>query len=147
LPIILLWILSIPIRYFFCIILSLTNIPIYGLIANLFPPSTLLCSVCSGQPNNCYSNCPACQNYNECIGLPSIYTNFCLQANQYFSILNTIFCLIGYVMATILLPITEFINLILAFTGYQICLYTNPDNCFPGEYQCNDLQYGIGSPR
>jgi hypothetical protein len=133
LPVILLWIITLPPRTFLCILSSLAEIPIYGLIANLFPPITILCPICTSSANVCYSNCPGCSNTNECITLPSSISSFCKKAQPYFSLLNEIFCLIGYVILVILQPVIEIINLIIAPTNKQLCLTPNPNNCFGGD--------------
>ena len=133
LPIILLYIISLPPRTFLCILSSLTNVPLYGLIANLLPPITLFCSWVNGKSNTCYSCCPGCQNNGECVSLPNSIVNFCQKARPYFSIPNQIFCLIGYILAVILTPVRELVNLALAPTGHQICLAFDVNNCFPGD--------------
>jgi len=129
LPIILLFILTIPVRTFLCLLSSITDVPLYGVIANLFPPITLPCSLTQGTTNGCYPNCPYCQNSSECLPIPSEITNFCTKSKPYFSILNEIFCLIGYVLIVIITPITELINIFLALVGKQICISANPNNC------------------
>jgi len=132
LPVIMLWIITLPPRTFLCILSSITQIPLYGLLANIFPPITLFCSLSQGNPNSeCFSNCSYCYQSNECVNIPSFYNNFCEQALPYFSILNEIFCLIGYIMLVLLIPITSFINIVLAPLGKQLCLSVNPNNCIP----------------
>jgi len=133
LPIILLYIISLPPRFFLCILASITNVPLLGLLANLFPPSTLFCSIVPGSSNTCYSECPGCQSNAKCVSLPNSYIKFCNEAKPYFSLLNEIFCLIGYVTTVILLPIIELINIVLAPTGNQLCISYDVNNCFSGE--------------
>ena len=129
LPVILLFIFTIPVRTFLCLLSSITNVPIYGVLANLFPPLTLPCSLTEGNTVGCYSNCPYCQNNSECLPIPNTLTNFCTKSRPYFSILNQIFCLIGYVLIVLITPITELINIFLAVIGKQICISANPNNC------------------
>lgn len=129
LPIILLFILTIPIRTFLCILSSITEIPLYGVIANLLPPSTLLCSLTYGSSNVCYPNCPYCQNSSECLQIPNQLTTFCSNARPYFSIPNQIFCLIGYILIVLFIPLSEFINIFLALVGKQLCISANPNLC------------------
>jgi len=133
LPVILLWIITLPPRFFLCVISSITQVPIIGVIANLFPPSTLFCSVSSGQSTTCFQCQNYCTNSAECVSFPQSYINFCQEAKQYFSVLNEIFCLIGYVMLALMLPFIQIINFILSFAGHQICLSLNPDNCIAGD--------------
>ena len=133
LPVILLWIITLPPRFFLCIISSIAQIPILGAIVNLIPPITLFCSVCEGQATSCFQCQNYCQNSAECVSFPQSYINLCQQTKQYFSILNQIFCLIGYVMLAIALPFVQIINFFLSFTGHQICLNLNPNNCIPGD--------------
>jgi len=129
LPIILLFLLTLPIRTFVCILSSITSVPIYGVIANLFPPLTLMCSVTQGNTTACYQNCPYCQNNSECIAIPSQLSTFCTNARPYFSILDEIFCLVGYIIVTLFIPLTEFINIFLALFNKQLCLSANPNYC------------------
>jgi len=133
LPIILLYILSLPPRTFLCVLSSLTNIPLYGLIANFLPPSTLFCSWITGNSNTCFPCCPSCKNNAECIQLPKFFVDFCQKAKPYFSIPNQIFCLIGYILTVMLTPVTELVNLVLVPTGRQLCLAFDVNNCFPGD--------------
>ena len=133
LPVILLWIVTLPPRTFFCIISSIAQIPILGVIVNLIPPLTMFCSVSTGQSTSCFQCQNYCQNSGNCISFPQSYINLCQQTLQYFSILNQIFCLLGYVMLVIALPFIQIINFFLSFTGHQICLNLNPNNCIPGD--------------
>jgi hypothetical protein len=91
----------------------------------------MFCSLEEGEGNSCFSECPGCNNGGKCIGVPSFYSNFCKESLKYFSILNQIFCLIGYIIVVIAIPITSLINIILALIGYQLCLDVNPNNCIP----------------
>jgi len=132
LPLVLLWIITLPPRTFLCIISSFTEIPLYGLIANIFPPITLFCSLTQGGSNNmCFSECPGCYQSGECIGIPTVYSNFCSNALPYFSIFNQIFCLVGYIILILLIPATSLINLALAPLGKQLCINVDPNNCIP----------------
>ena len=131
LPLVMLWIITLPPRTFFCTLASITQIPIYGLIANLFPPITLFCSLVQGQNTSCFSKCPACTYNNECVQIPQSYINFCQKALPYFSIFDEIFCLLGYVMIVLSLPIITLINIMLLPLGKQICIDVNPNNCIP----------------
>jgi len=132
LPIVLLWIITLPPRTFLCILTSITQIPLYGLIANIFPPITLFCSLTQGNSQNtCFSQCPGCYQSGECVTIPQAYTNFCQKALPYFSLFNEIFCLIGYIIIVLLIPTTTLINLVLAPLGKQLCLSVNPNNCIP----------------
>ncbi len=131
LPLIMLWIITIPPRFFLCTLTSITQIPFYGLIANLFPPIVLFCSLVPGQSYSCFSNCTGCTQNNECIQIPQGYANFCQKALPYFSIFDQIFCLIGYIMIIMSIPIITLINIILAVFGKQICIDLNPNNCIP----------------
>jgi len=132
LPIVMLWIITIPIRTFLCTLASFTEIPLYGLIANFFPPITLFCSLAQGgNGNSCFSECPYCYNSGECIGIPNSYSNFCTKALPYFSLFDQIFCLIGYIILVLLIPITSLINIALAPIGKQLCINVNPNNCIP----------------
>jgi len=134
LPVILLWILTLPPRTFLCILSSITQLPLYGLLANLFPPLTLLCSLTTGNSlGGCNSECPGCNQSSECIEIPQSYINFCQKALPYFSIFNQIFCLVGYVILVLAIPITSIINIILVPLGKQLCLGVNPNNCIPGD--------------
>jgi hypothetical protein len=132
LPIILLWIISLPPRTFLCLLTSIGQVNVLGVIINLIPPLTMFCSVCPGTSSSCFQCSNYCQNNAECITLPQSYINLCQQTKQYFSILNEIFCLLGYVLLSLILPFTQIINFILSFTGHQICLSLNPNNCIPG---------------
>jgi hypothetical protein len=131
LPIIMLWVITIPPRTFLCILSSVTQIPILGLIANLFPPSTIFCSLTSGNSLSCQPCNSYCNLSGECVGLPQSYQNFCQKTLPYFSIFNEIFCLLGYIIAVLLIPVITLINIPLSFIGKQICLSVNPNNCIP----------------
>jgi len=131
LPLIMLWIITVPPRFFFCTLASITQIPLDGLIANIFPPIVLFCSLVPGQSYSCFSQCPSCTQNNECVQIPQSYTNFCQKALPYFSIFDQIFCLIGYIMMIMSIPIITLINIILAVFGKQICIDLNPNNCIP----------------
>jgi hypothetical protein len=131
LPLVLLWIITLPPRTFLCILTSFTEIPLYGLIANIFPPITLFCSFAEGESNTCFSNCSYCNQQNSCVGIPQGYINFCQKALPYFSLFNQLFCLIGYILLILSIPITTIINVILATFGKQICINLNPNNCIP----------------
>lgn len=131
LPLIILWIITLPPRTFLCILASVTQIPLYGLIANIFPPLTLLCSFSQGNTSTCFPNCPYCSNSGECITLPNSYINFCRKALPYFSLFDQIFCLLGYVMIVMSIPFITIINLVLAPLGKQLCVDVNPNNCIP----------------
>jgi hypothetical protein len=134
LPLVLLWIITLPPRTFLCILTSITQIPLYGFIANIFPPSTLFCSfVNSNSPSTCFANCPSCYKPGECIEMPQQYINFCQNAKPYFSIFNEIFCLIGYILLVLTIPITSILNLVLVLFNKQICISVNPNNCLSGE--------------
>jgi len=131
LPIIILWVITIPPRTFLCILSSITQIPILGLIANLFPPSTLFCSLVNGSGLGCNQCQSECNLSGECIGIPQSYIKFCQETLPYFSIFNEIFCLLGYIIAVLLIPAITLINIPLAFIGKQICVSVNPNNCIP----------------
>jgi len=131
LPLVLLWIITLPPRTFLCVLTSFTEIPLYGLIANIFPPITLFCSLTEGESNVCFKSCTACNQENECIQIPQSYINFCQKALPYFSLFNQIFCLIGYILIILSIPITTIINIVLATFGKQICIDVNPNNCIP----------------
>ena len=131
LPLILLWIITLPPRTFLCIISSFTEIPLYGLLANIFPPITLFCSLTEGESNTCFKECPTCNQQKECIQIPQSYVNFCQKALPYFSLFNQIFCLIGYVLIILSIPITTIINIVLATFEKQICIDVNVNNCIP----------------
>ena len=135
LPFIFLFMGSLPIRFFLCTVVSLSSIPIYPLIANLFPPSTLFCSVCPSSQYTCYQNCPSCQTSIPCVSIPTQYTDFCSQTFSYWSIWNTIFCLSGSVLLILAYPLIEFINLIISPLNVQICYTVDPNNCLYG-IQC-----------
>jgi hypothetical protein len=136
LPIVLLLIITLPPRTFLCILTSFTEIPLYGVLANLFPPITLFCSLAQESANNaCFSNCPYCYQSGECVGIPSVYSNFCQKALPYFSLFDQIFCLVGYIILVLIIPITSLINIALAPLGKQLCINVNPNNCIPpGEW-------------
>jgi len=131
LPLILLWIITLPPRTFLCTLASLAEIPLYGLIANIFPPITLFCSYYQSTNSTCFPKCPYCSNNGQCITLPQSYINFCRKALPYFSLFNQIFCLIGYVLTVMSIPIITIINLVLAPLGKQVCIDVNPNYCIP----------------
>jgi hypothetical protein len=132
LPLVLLWIITLPPRTFLCILTDITEINLYGLIANIFPPITLFCSLTQGSSgNSCFSQCPGCTQSGECVSIPQAYSNFCSKALPYFSIFNQIFCLIGYVIIILITPIISLINIMLAPIGKQLCIDVNPNNCIP----------------
>jgi len=133
LPVIVLWILTLPPRTFLCLIASIGEVNPLALLINLFPPITMFCSVCPGQSSSCFQCSNYCNESSECITLPQSYINLCRQTQKYFSLLNQVFCLIGYVMLSIALPLVQIINFILVFTGHQICISLNPNNCIPGD--------------
>ena len=132
LPLIMLWVITLPPRTFLCILSSITQIPILGLIANLFPPITLFCSLTpSSSPTSCNGCNSYCSNSGECISPPQFYLNFCQKTLKYFSIFNEIFCLLGYIILVLLIPVTTLINIALLPLGKQICISVNPNNCIP----------------
>jgi len=131
LPLIMLWIITVPPRFFLCTITSITQIPLLGLLANIFPPITMFCSVVPGSSYACFSNCPNCIQSNECVSIPESYAKFCQETRPYFSIFNQIFCLIGYILVVMSIPIITLVNIVLAFFGKQICVDLNPNNCIP----------------
>jgi len=129
LPVIILFIISLPVRTFLCVLSSITSVPLYGVLANLFPPLTLACSLTQGSESSCFSNCPYCSENADCLTIPSEVFTFCEKSRPYFSILDQIFCLLGYVLIVLISPITELINIPLALFGKQLCLNSNPNLC------------------
>jgi len=132
LPLILLWLITLPPRFFFCVLSSITQIPIYGLIMNVFPPLAVFCPFTQSSEVVCFSNCPGCSISGTCVTIPSSISNFCTKALPYFSILDQMFCLLGYIVWVIAYPSIELLNIIFAPTGRQICLIPDANVCFGG---------------
>jgi len=132
LPIILLWFITLPPRFFLCVLSSITQIPIYGLIINLIPPLAIFCPFTQSSEVVCYSNCPGCSYSGKCVTIPSELSNFCTKSLPYFSVLDKMFCLLGYIAGIIMYPTIELLNIIFAPTDRQICLVPDANICFSG---------------
>jgi len=131
LPLIILWLITLPPRAFLCILASIIQIPFLGLLVNIFPPLTLFCSFCPGSNYSCFENCPSCTQSGECVTVPQFYIDLCRKTLPYFSIFNEIFCLIGYILIIMSIPLITLVNVMLVPTGKQLCVNVNPNNCIP----------------
>ncbi len=129
LPVEAFFLLTIPIRFFVCLLLEIFNVNPYCILYNLAFPVSMLCPLvnmnsqlaCSTYNNSCclQSNCKS-------IVVPFIQS---LCQNCQPSVLNYIFCVIGYVIEVALTPLIFLINPIIAsIIGEPICW--NPQfNC------------------
>lgn len=132
LPLVLLFLITTPIRFFVCIFSSITSINIVCALLNLLPPATIaLPFLTASSPPVCNEGCKYCKGgKGECLNYNKKVANYLLNCVSQFSVLNKIFCLIGVQIANILNPIIAFINpLIFLAIRKEICLNTNPSIC------------------
>lgn len=132
LPIIVLFLVTIPIRFFLCIFSSVTKVNLLCVAFNLFPISTLALPFISQQtPQACNTQCPYCVSNNvPCINYFPQILNYYNQCKNQWSILNKIFCLLGVIIAEILNPFLVFINPLIYLAVHKvICLNTDLSIC------------------
>lgn len=132
LPIILLFLVTVPVRFFICIFAGLAKInPICSLI-NLLPPVAIALPFLTAQsPPVCNNQCQYCQSgKGECLNYNPTLAKYFNQCEKQLSILNKIFCLVGIIIADVINPILTFINPLLYLAIHKvICLNTNPSVC------------------
>ena len=132
-PLVFLYLVTLPLRLFLCLVLSLVDANILCVIYNVFPFVSIFQSLTTTPPPAC--NCPYCHTSSNCISIPTPNTLFqgCPQ-----SIFNVVFCLIGSVLVLTLSLITSFINpFIYFFFGKSLCIYANIEQCFNNQPQSN----------
>lgn len=132
LPFVLLFLITIPIRFFICVFSSITKINIACAVINLFAPASIIIPFITAQsPPVCTTNCSYCiSETNECANYNSEIASYFTKCQNQYSILNKIFCLIGIIIANILNPIIAFINPLIYLAIHKvICLNTNPSIC------------------
>lgn len=132
LPIILVFLITVPIRFFICIFSGLAKINPICVLINLFPPLAIVIPFVTAQyPPVCNTQCQYCQSgKGECLNYNQTIANYFNQCENQLSILNKIFCLVGIIIADILNPILTFINPLIYLAIHKvICLNTNPSVC------------------
>ena len=128
LPIVLLYLVTIPLRFFICLLASVFEVNPLCLIYNLFPFISLIEPLETSSSSTC--PCCGCKQY-DCIN----FSNPVLQAFSKCtpSVLNTVFCLIGGDILLVLEIFLQFFNPIIAkFVGKQICVNVNFGVCTGG---------------
>jgi len=131
LPIILLFLITLPVRFFVCILSVITKISPTCALLNIFPFLSIICPLVTASTSaySCYGNCKYCQS-GTCVEYPQSLINLCTQCQNQYSILNKIFCDIGVVLFSLLIPFTTLINIVLIpATGKQLCISVNPNAC------------------
>lgn len=132
LPLVLLFLITTPIRFFICIFSSITSINLVCALINLLPPSTIILPfITASTPPVCTSECVYCKaGRGECVNYNAKIASYFTNCQSQFSVLNKIFCLVGVIIADVLEPILAFINpLIYLAIGKEVCLNTNPSIC------------------
>lgn len=132
LPIIVLFLVSIPIRFFICIFSTVTKIDLICVLINLFPISTFVLPFITQQTaQGCNTYCPFCiTNNTTCINYFPQITKYFNQCSNQWSVLNKIFCLLGVIIAEIINPFLVFINPLIYLAVHKvICLNTNLSLC------------------
>lgn len=131
LPILLLYLITLPVRFFICQFSAFTGINFVCALINLLPPFTMLCPLFTANQSesSCYGDCKYCLT-SECLQYPQTVANICIECQQSFSILNKIFCNIGVLLYSFISPVTVIINVFLVpIIGKQFCINVNPYIC------------------
>ncbi|ALG96863.1 hypothetical protein [Acidianus bottle-shaped virus 3 strain ABV3] len=129
LPIILLYLITLPVRFFVCFLAQLINVSPWCLIFNLFPMISMVCPFLTASPSeySCYGNCPYCVS-SECVQFPPCFSILCTACK--YSIFNKIFCDFGVVLLSMIQPLTVLINIITVPIFHKaLCLNVNPEIC------------------
>ena len=127
LPVIGLYLVTLPIRFLICYLASLLDINPFCFLYNLVPIVSLLTPLTTGSPYQC--NCPNCTNATNCIDLSNPFAQYFQNCTP--SVFNEVFCLIGAVLFTVLEILVSFVNPIIAFfLNKAVCIDVNPDLCF-----------------
>lgn len=128
LPVLVIFLVTLPIRFLVCYLADLFNINPICLLYNLFPVISIFQPVTEGFYNNGQS-CPNCYNKGECVTIPNIYQKYFYNCQD--SVFNRAFCLIGAVAFEMLGITVQFLNpLIGAITGKILCISANPNLCY-----------------
>ncbi|ABP73434.1 hypothetical protein [Acidianus bottle-shaped virus] len=132
LPIILVFLITMPVRFFICIFAGLAKVNPICVLINLLPPLAIAIPFVTAQtPPVCSTQCQYCQSgKGECLNYNPTIAKYFTQCEKQLSVLNKIFCLVGIIIADVLNPILAFINPLIYLAIHKvICLNTNPCIC------------------
>lgn len=132
LPLIILFLVTIPVRFFLCVFSTITKINLICVLFNVFPPANFVLPFISAKTSpSCNTQCKYCTKQNiMCINYFPQIVKYFNECKKQMSILNKIFCLLGIIIADIINPFLVFINpLIYLATNKIICINTDPSIC------------------